>query len=58
MSTRAVPLSPQHLETRAEESAIGKKLVQTRHGVKAIDGDSILSIEAVVSSREMLLCCK
>ena len=41
-------IEPPHLETRAEESAIGEKLVQTGHGVKAIDGDSILSIEAVV----------
>src|SRR4029077_12632138 len=37
-----------HLKTRPEESAIGEKLVQTGHGVKAIDGDSILSIEAVI----------
>ena len=54
MSTRAVPLSPPHLETRAEKSAIGEKLVQTGHGVKAIDCDSTLSIEAVI--RPVLNC--
>ena len=43
-------IEPPHLKTRPEESAIGEKLVQTGHGVKAIDGDSILSIEAVVGS--------
>ena len=41
-------IEPPHLETRPEESATGEKLVQTGHGVKAIDSHSILSIEAVI----------
>ena len=48
ISTRIVPLSPHTFKTRSEDSAMGKKLVETGDGVKAIDGDSILSIEAVV----------
>src|SRR5277367_2611820 len=45
-SGRAVD-SP-HFESRPEDSPIGKKLVQTSHGMKAIDGGSILASETVV----------
>src|SRR5271165_5044922 len=39
-----------HFESRPEESPIGKKLVQTSHGMKAIDGRSILSCEPVIGA--------
>jgi hypothetical protein len=39
-----------HFEPCAEDSTIGVKLVQTRHGMEAIDGDSILSVKTVIGA--------
>ena len=47
-SCRAID-SP-HFEPCAEDSTIGVKLVQTRHGMEAIDGDSILSVKTVIGT--------
>jgi hypothetical protein len=47
-SCRAIE-SP-HFEPCAEDSTIGVKLVQTRHGMEAIDGDSILSVKTVIGA--------
>jgi hypothetical protein len=47
-SCRAIE-SP-HFKSCTEDSTIGVKFVQTRHGMEAIDGNSILSIKAVIGA--------
>ena len=39
-------LDSPHFEPCAEDSSIRVKLIQTRHGMEAIDGDPVLSVKA------------
>ncbi len=47
ITTLAVPLSPHILNPVPKIPPLVVKLVQTRHGMEAIDGDSILSVKTV-----------